>query len=64
MTEETSRAGNEFFRHTTRGDGTRDLLFGEIGARQHGHAVIGKNGRVEFIRESDGHVIADDRYQG
>jgi len=60
MSGEKSKAGGEFFRHKERADGTRDLYFGELGADDHGHAVI-KNGNVKFLRESDGRIVANDR---
>ena len=55
-----SKAGGEFFRHVERADGTRDLYFGELGGSTYGHAVIDSGGNVKFVRESDGHVVADD----
>lgn len=55
--------GNEFFKHLQRDDGTRDLIFGEIGEQNHGHAVIDRFGRVEFLRETDGRVVCDNRWQ-
>jgi|GEM_PF-5197129 len=57
---ESSKAGNEFFKHTERSDGTRDLFYGKISDSEHGHAVIDPNGIPKFIRESDGRIIADD----
>ena len=56
-----SRAGDEFFRHRTRLDGKRDLFFGPEGEKEHGHAVIGPTGGVQFLRETDGRVVCDDR---
>lgn len=61
MSTEKSKAGGEFFTHTERSDGTRDLYFGKIGDKDHGHAVIEKNGNVRYLRESDGRTVADDR---
>ncbi len=59
MSEGNSKAGGEFFHHKERPDGTRDLYFGKLGAKDHGHAVIDDNGNVVFLRESDGRTIAD-----
>ena len=61
MSGEKSKAGGEFFKHSERPDGTRDLYHGDIGGGTHGHAVIDKNGNVKYVRESDGRVIADDK---
>jgi hypothetical protein len=56
-----SNAGGEFFRHQERNDGTRDLFFGPPGQQDHGHAVIDRFGRVKFLRETNGRIVADDR---
>jgi hypothetical protein len=60
-TNNRSDAGGEFFRHRERADGNRELLFGPLGQADHGHAVLDRSGRVKFLREVDGRVIADDR---
>jgi hypothetical protein len=59
-TDNRSDAGGEFFRHRERADGNRELLFGPLGLTGHGHAVIDWSGRVKFLREADGRIIADD----
>lgn len=56
-----SQAGGEFFVQKERVDGTRDLIFGDIGSSDHGHAVLDRNGNPKFIREKDGRIIADER---
>lgn len=61
MSGEKSKVGDEFFKHKERTDGARDLYHGDLGGAAHGHAVIDKNGNVKYLRESDGHVIADDK---
>ena len=55
---------NETFVHREREDGTRDLHFGQTGSELEGHAVIDPNGNPRYLRETDGHVIADDRWPG
>ena len=44
--------------HLTRPDGTRDLFTSQTGSQTHGHAVIGQNGNVRNLRDTDGHTIA------
>ena len=61
MGGDKSKAGGEFFKHKERSDGTRELYYGDIGAGNHGHAVIDKSGNVKFLRESNGHIIANDK---
>lgn len=60
-TDNRANTSGEFFRHWERADGTRELLFGPLGKKEHGHAVIDQFGRVKFLRETDGRIIADDR---
>ena len=47
--------------HLTREDGTRDLFFSEKGSSVHGHAVLNKTGNPKYLRDTDGHVVADDQ---
>lgn len=61
MNKEKSQTNSEFFVHSERKNGTRDLYFGNIGDSQHGHAVIGKNGNIKYLRESDESVKTNDR---
>jgi hypothetical protein len=51
----------ETFVHRDRDDGKRDLKFGETGSSLLGHAVFGKDNTLDFLRETDGRVVADDR---
>ena len=60
MSNDKSYANGEFFKHIEREDGTRELLFGETGAENHGHAVLDQHGNVQYLREQDGHVVAND----
>ena len=64
MSGDKNKVGEEFFKHSERKDGTRDLYYGEVGSEEHGHAVIDKSGNVRFIRESDGRIVADDKAKG
>jgi len=59
--EEKSKTNSEFFSHKERKDGTKDLYFGKLGDKEHGHAIIDKDGKVNYLRESDGRIIADDK---
>ena len=62
--EITFKFGDQFTRHITRDDGTRDIYFGKIGEQDHGHGVIGENGNVRFLREEGRRIVCDDRIGG
>lgn len=65
MTDKTvfhNPLSGETFVHREREDGTRDLNFGPTGSELEGHAVLGKDGNLRYLRESDGRVVADDSY--
>jgi hypothetical protein len=49
--------------HRDRPDGKKDLFWGPTGKSEHGHAVIKPNGNPSFIRDTDGRVIADDKFK-
>ena len=53
----------EMLIHRERDDGTRDLIIENpsVGATgcDHFHAVLEKNGNVEYLREMFGNLIAD-----
>ena len=51
----------ESFVHRDRPDGKRDLKFGPTGSSLPGHAVLGQDGNVSFLRESDGRTVANDK---
>lgn len=50
----------ETFVHTTRLDGKRDLKFGKTGSSLPGHIVLQPGGVPSYIRDTNGHVVADD----
>jgi len=62
MSGQNSRAGDEFFNYSERDNGDQSLVFGQIGGDEHGHAVLDENGNVKFLRETDGRIVADDKY--
>lgn len=53
-------SSGETFLHRDRDDGKRDLKFGKTGSSLPGHAVISQSGNVDYLRDSSGHVVADD----
>ena len=50
----------ETFVHRERDDGKHDLKFGQTGSSLPGHAVFQEGGSLSYLRETDGHVVADD----
>ncbi len=58
----SSRAGGEFFRHLEKPNGDRHLIFGKPGDLDHGHVVLDPYGRPKYIRETDGRIVCNDRY--
>ena len=50
----------ETFVHRLRADGKRDLKYGKTGSSLPGHAVLFESGNVSYLRDVNGHVIADD----
>lgn len=51
----------ETFLHRDRSDGKRDLKFGQTGSSLPGHAVFLPNGNLSYLRDTNGHVIGDDK---
>ena len=60
MTKFHNPISGETFVHTIRPDGKRDLKFGKTGSSLPGHAVFQPGGNPSYIRDTNGHVIADD----
>lgn len=58
--KEKSKSSSEFFVHEEKLDGSRNLYFGKMHDKIHGHAILDANGNVRYVRESDGRIIADD----
>lgn len=54
-------SSGETFVHRDRDDGMRDLKFGETGTQLSGHVVLNQDGGMVYLRETDNHVVADDR---
>lgn len=48
--------------HKERPNGIKELLI--KGCNKDGHAVMYENGNLIYLREPDGRVIADDKYEG